>query len=274
MKYTLFSLGYRCTSAGILKHLNIKNESYPFDWLISRLPIIKDCIETDFQHFLNKENYEKKETQTIHYSAINQPFLICNENILFNNYYQEKFNNNELMIPEPLKTPIDTYAYYLATNHRNILYETDYDYFQRCIERFKVLINNPNPKMYLHIHPVISIEEYKTQKEKLLNQFLSFQNYMASLNKETIITGIFFIIVRTNYDYPITNHISEIIESIYYNLPNENNINDINDVYLKEKCAIYILYTHKDFIDAGEIFMQDNNELETSTLIKVIKSFI
>ena len=86
-----FSVGYRCSSAGILKHLNLKNESFPFDWMISRLSIIKDCIQTKFFHFLNQQNYDKLHTQTIHYGqSQTSNVFICNEEIIYNRYYQDK----------------------------------------------------------------------------------------------------------------------------------------------------------------------------------------
>lgn len=260
MKHIFFSLGYRCSSAGILKYLNIKQESYPFDWLISRLPIIKDCIETDFQHFLKKENYKQNETQTIHYNKKDElkKILICNESIIYNTYYQKKFNNDEFYIPAPLKLPLDTYAHSLALNHRNILNDDDYDYFKRCIERFHIMIQNPCPKKYLHIHPVISIEEYEKNKGNIIQQFIDFHHFISSIQITSLMKGLFIIIVRTHYDNPITNYLSNILEKI--NTEQEN-------------LHIYILYTHSEFIDAGEIFMQNNNELETSTLINLVKSF-
>jgi hypothetical protein len=47
------SLGYRCSSAALLKKLQLKNESYPFDWLVSRLSVIEDSIQSGFKEFLN-----------------------------------------------------------------------------------------------------------------------------------------------------------------------------------------------------------------------------
>jgi hypothetical protein len=273
MKYKLFSLGHRCSSAGILKYLGIKTESYPFDWMISRLNIIQDCIETDFIHFLKKENYEEKKTTTIHYSKHGNKFL-CNENIVYNTYYQNKYNNDELFIPDPLSLPNDTYAHYLALNHRNILQDNDYEYFQRCIERFKSMIYDNEPKMYLYIHPVISTDDYQNQKDKIIQLFLNFQSYMSTINKNTHILGLFILVVRTHYDDPVSEHLSDITENVYYNLPSENNETSLHEDNANPQCCIKVLYTHKDFMDAGEIFLQQNNELETSTLINIVKNFV
>jgi hypothetical protein len=254
MNCQVFSVGYRCSSAGILKYLNVKQESYPFDWLISRLEIIKDCIDTNFTHFLNIENYEKIMTKTIHYGNNGKNLFICDENIIYNKYYQEKFENSELIIPWELQVPYDTYSYNLAMNHKNIFQEEDLNYYKRCIDRFNKVINNKDPKMYLYIHPTIEIQQYNWSKDELINKFLSFQTYMSSLNVESFIKGLFILVVRTNFDHPVTNHIPNIIENI-----NKNGY-----------CSIYILYTHKNFVDGGEIFMQQNTELETSSLINLV----
>ena len=64
------SLGYRCSSAGILKSLGLKTESYPFDWLVSRLPIIEHCLQTGFKHFLEVDNYECVKSVTNNYMSI------------------------------------------------------------------------------------------------------------------------------------------------------------------------------------------------------------
>ena len=80
----IVSLGYRCSSAGILKSLGLKSESYPFDWLVSRLPIIEDCIQTEFKYFVNADNYKCKEGVTNNYMSIDATDSssrqwICNE---------------------------------------------------------------------------------------------------------------------------------------------------------------------------------------------------
>ena len=38
----------------------VKKESYPFDWIFSTPDIIIDCINTNFAHFLNKENTDRR----------------------------------------------------------------------------------------------------------------------------------------------------------------------------------------------------------------------
>ena len=258
MQTIVFPLGYRCSSAGILKHLSVKIESYPFDWLISRLPIIKDCIESNFQHFLNKDNYQKCETKTNHYFHsndetidTNNSILICNESIVYNTYYQTKFTKDELVIPYSLQFPLDTYSFHLALNHRDILCEEHHEYFKRCIDRFNKMMTTNDDKISLYIHPVLSIFEFENNKEYLFKQFIDFHTYLSSVTSN--LKGLYIIIVKKN---TYTNSYIEKIEM------------------KKKDCNIYILYTNENFIDAGEIFVQSNHELETRLLIELVKSFI
>ena len=272
MKTIAFSLGYRCSSAGILKYLNVKTESYPFDWLISRLPIIKDCLETNFKDFLNKDNYQKCDTKTLHhfYSNLesesnknknnnnNNTFLICNESIVYNTYYQNNFSKEEFIIPSELQYPVDTYSYHLALNHRNILCDDDHDYFKRCIDRFEKMIVKSDNKLSLYIHPVLNLNDFENNKDYLLNQFIDFHIYLSSITVN--LKGLYILIVRK------ANLSNPFIEKIEIELLERKSEN--------KDCFLFILYTNENFIDAGEIFMQTNNEKETNLLIELVKSFI
>ncbi len=52
------SLGTLCHTATLLKRNNLKISSYPFDWIFSNINIIIDCIEDDFNSFLDKKYYK------------------------------------------------------------------------------------------------------------------------------------------------------------------------------------------------------------------------
>ena len=60
---TYVSLGSFCLSASILKSLNIKFESYPFDWVFAYPITIKHCIENDFKDFLSHEYLVESESK-------------------------------------------------------------------------------------------------------------------------------------------------------------------------------------------------------------------
>jgi len=259
---TYVSLGYRCSTAGILKRLGKKTESYPFDWMISRLPIVRHCIETRFRYFIDPQYYTEKRTHTTHYHEGTNPtpLKICDETIYENHYYQTLYSEYTKRIPHPLSINNgDTYAHLCAMNHRDIRTPETQEYYERCIARFYGLYNKPNV-MGLYIHPAITEEEYAVQKEDLLLEFREFYEQILAVNNWS---ATFFIMVRTNHPYPITDYKSNVIECVYENENANANTNE------NKTMRIYVVYTNRDFIDAGEIFMQ-NAYIETDKMCELI----
>ena len=58
------SIGNRCHTAYMLKQCNIKKASYPFDWIFSDLSMVLNCINDNFNIFLNKEYYTILDTSS------------------------------------------------------------------------------------------------------------------------------------------------------------------------------------------------------------------
>lgn len=52
IKY-ICSLGFNCHASQMLKDNGIKMESYPFDWIMSNLQVVKQSIEDNFSDFLH-----------------------------------------------------------------------------------------------------------------------------------------------------------------------------------------------------------------------------
>lgn len=267
------SLGYRCSTASILKRLGLKHESFPFDWMISRLPIIKDCIETRFAYFIDPKYYVKKQTHTTHYheGTTPVPMKICDETIYENIHYTNKYqtqpqnptqNPLSIKIPEPLSIENgDTYAHLLAINHRNINEPETQAYYERCIERFLYYWDSPTkPVVGIYIHPTISETEYQTQSNDLQHEFREF--YEKTMPKHW--SAVFFIMVRTTHPYPITDHIPKCLQTIYKD--DTHNPDDKNPNSHSRYIRIYVVYTNRDFVDAGEIFMQ-NPYIETDAIL-------
>jgi hypothetical protein len=256
--HTFVSLGYRCSTAGILKRLNLKNESYPFDWMVSRLPIVADCIDTDFAFFTNPKFYTEHHTHTTHYhkGTTPTPLKICDETIYRNEYYQTHPTLiDQIRIPNPLSVENgDTYANACVINHRNIYTKDTQEYYKRCVDRFQqLLISNPDKKRItgLYIHSTMTEPEYTEQKELLIQEFNTFQSNSLPPHWH----AVFFIMVRTDHPYPITNYKHRVIETLTET----------------EKTKIYVVYTNRDFIDAGEIFMQ-NDYIETEMMCNLIRT--
>lgn len=120
------SIGPLCRSSKLIKTSKLKLESYPFDWIFSNLDMIQHCIKDNFKIFLDKQYYTRnindknKKTKQVHI------------------YYY------------PNKTTM--------FNHRNPLINDHYDYYIRCVNRFKMLLGNKNNKLFIYFG---SIDENK-----------------------------------------------------------------------------------------------------------------
>jgi hypothetical protein len=104
------SLGPFCHSSQILKRNNLKVCSYPFDWIYSNCENVIHCIEDNFNIFLDKSYYiNLSETQCGH----------------------SKYNGSMF-------------------NHHNPLINFDnYNYFVRCVDRFKNLLEKREHKLFI-----------------------------------------------------------------------------------------------------------------------------
>ena len=177
--FKVISFGYRCSSATFLQILQLKTESYPFDWLVSKLGTIQDCIETNFVHFLDANNYSGHTTET--YNIIDDKKIhIENEHAHVNTYYENG------------KNITSTYQSKLSLNHQNIHH--DYDYYQRCIDRLYELFETDIQKYYLYFHPIMGINDFKDNKEGVLTEFDDFSQFI--IKKTTNIFGLYFILVK------------------------------------------------------------------------------
>ena len=219
-KPIFFSFGFRCSTASLLKKLELKHESYPFDWLISNLSVIQHAIQDNFVNFLDQSNYHRKYTNTYEMADSKNNF-ICDEHLMVNKYYQ----------PPELEDVENTYKCYLAMNHHNILDTKDYEYYTRCVLRITNLLLSSSVKCYIHITHLITKNKYIEDIDLIHTECICFHTFMETVT--TNIYGLFFIMVREDdIQHP---HIE-----ITYNRNNQ---------------TIYVLYANKHFIDAGECFM-------------------
>lgn len=254
----IISLGYRCSSAGILKSLGFKTESYPFDWLVSRLPIIEHCIESQFKEFLNPDNYTSTTGVTNNYTSMDPASQqwICNESFCVNEYYETNHNlptdSIKYYLPQPIRPERDAYGHRLLMNHRNIkTSQQDQEYFARCVERWKTLSSKKT--LALYIHPATFYEEFLSIKSELIDELRRSHKSISTTHPHD---GIYIIPVKTPYIDP-TNHCCKYV------------LEEKPDDPATPRCRICILWANRDFIDAGEIFM-GNAHTETY----VIKDYV
>ena len=134
------SLGTVCHPASWAKRMNLKKCSYPFDWIFSDINMVIDCINDDFKKFLDRNN---------HIPSLKPK-------------HKEKKNKSGHKI----------YGGSMF-NHHNILDDEDYNYFTRCVQRFRTLINKDGNKLFM-----ISIAMHMIKYKKVLR--INYLNYIIS----------------------------------------------------------------------------------------------
>jgi len=183
-KTTFISFGHRCSIAKILKDLNLKTESYPFDWSISKLPVIEHCIKDNFRQFMDPTNYVKLNTKTVNVIDGNWQEM-WEDTALVNKYYED---------PRLLVNGMSKYHFQLALTHYDISTDKDREYFERCIDRFTSLLASDRPKVYVYHHAIMGIREFTRKRTSLLIDFANFNDFIQTQTRNAY--GIFFLLVK------------------------------------------------------------------------------
>ena len=100
------SVGNYCFSAALLNMINVREMSLPFDWLFTTPKFTSEVLKNDFQDFLDPKYYTD--------IALNEPH---NERQAGHTLYHENF-----------------------FNHKDPRQKIDYDYYVRCVNRFREFI--------------------------------------------------------------------------------------------------------------------------------------
>ena len=107
------SLGTLCHTARMMQRIHVKNTSYPFDWMFTDEEVLIDILGDDFNKFMDKS----------YYGEVAHKF---GDRCAGHSLYHEDF--------------------FFHKNPRN---QDDYEYYQRCIDRFKGLLVNPEMKLFI-----------------------------------------------------------------------------------------------------------------------------
>jgi hypothetical protein len=171
------SLGQGCHSAAIFKYQGLKVESFPFDWMNSRSEMIKHCIEDDFKTFLNREQYCKIDNHWDDHECCQHDF------------YAPLLQDN----PKPEK--------HIIFRHRDPMMDDDaYNYYKRCVERFRDLLSSDEQKTFLIIYPNKDSDITASIKDALLlSQFfekhttnfkiIAVHHYVTGYRSHRLING-------------------------------------------------------------------------------------
>ena len=116
------SLGSHCYTSHLLKILNKKEFSCPFDWLFSSPEMVIHCLETNFSFLTNPQFYAPVAKENRMYEKAN----LCQHT-----FYRDHYGVN------------------FVFNHHNPTDIIDYHYLLRCVKRFQDLNNTQRIKKYI-----------------------------------------------------------------------------------------------------------------------------
>ena len=142
------SFGGFCQTAIILKNNGLKLASYPFDWIFSDCNTIIDCIEDGFSKFLDKSYH------------INKP---------------GKKSGHSLYNPD-------------MWHHHNITNPDDYNYYVRCIDRFKKLLKYDEHKLFIMMFKNVNENCEETKKS-----IIDFNNKLLNYTSNYTLLCIFHV---------------------------------------------------------------------------------
>ena len=166
--YHVCSLGFNCHSAQLLKSNGLKKASYPFDWIMSSLDVVKKSIEDDFQTYLDRESY-----------------LDCGRS--------DRCGHK-------------IYCDNMFVHHNPLLNQSDYDYFVRCVNRFRGVLSSENNKLF--IISVINGEHGVGNKlsQNLIDQFMELYDIIVQKTKNAHLLVIVNYPNKKNNKAVITNN--------------------------------------------------------------------
>ena len=184
------SLGSLCHSSKILERTKHKLCSYPFDWIFSNCNNIIHCIEDNFNIFLDKSYY----------------ITVSQSKCGHSKYHNCMFNHHNPLIN------IDHYNYYI-----------------RCVDRFKNLLQKKEHKLFIMIL-TNKIEIVKNDFDYIID----FNNKFSKYTSNYTLLVIFHIAKKEkNYHIFTYNNNIHFLELHTLSLSNGNNFFDENDnIYL------------------------------------------
>jgi hypothetical protein len=188
------SFGTLCHSLQILKRNNLKLCSYPFDWIFSNCNNIIHSIEDDFNIFLDKSYY------------INISEKKCGHSY---------------------------YCSHMWWHHDPLNNEDDYNYYIRCINRFRNLIKLKENKLFTMIYLDTEFNE-------------NFKNNIIIFNNK------------------LSKYINNYILLVILNLDNKEN-NYHSFIYHDN---IHFLELHTLSSSNGLYFINDNDNIYLDNIIK------
>jgi len=188
----IISLGTQCNPGLSLRELNLKKETYPFDWVRSNSKIIYDILLNGKDKYITFDDHYSDDYYTKHLDSIDF----------------KKFPNSH----------INSYGQYF-THYTKISSIELINKFNNYFERFFNILNSNKKVLFIHSH-----EEYIYHKKSRDNK-LEFYDYLCKINDiiEDRYPDLIFEIINIDIDNTFENYKNIINLNMKYNLPISDN---------------------------------------------------
>jgi hypothetical protein len=190
-----FSIGYRCNTDELMKHMNIRKYSSPFSYMVCDLETSIEFIQTEFQDFLNiismpKHNFKWNGRKWNHHLFFNKKFISENDNVEINRIKNicvwNHHNLDNTVIVESIKR---RYMHLLdADKSSNILYI--------YIDNIQIY-DTDNWENYFPKETILNFIENKNRYILLVLPLLNYNNYPMLYTINTNLNVIFY---KSNMD--------------------------------------------------------------------------
>ena len=168
MSFNYLTIGFDCSPASALRNLNLRESALPFDWVISNISALQKCFETDFENFHKKIvlNYNKTKMMDHYGFQFPHDYPLSHMKDFENNIGEGVFGEGTGMF---------------ITDKWPDYYDIVLDKYNRRIERFKNIVNDPKP--------IIVLCRYSTkdvlQLQKLFLKYYKLKNiYFVNSSNE------------------------------------------------------------------------------------------
>lgn len=183
-KNYVISIGEYCIVAKLLEKLNIKKESFPFDWIFSNLKFVKDCIDEDFEPLLeiirNKKTDGEKEYQNCIFKKVGIPHHDVNDNNTLKYFTRRKESFNIA-----LNSKDDVYLLHITGSSN---YDIEIDDYINLVSSLKKKYDNNN----IHIIS-INFKENNNKGYELFEKInindIILKKYVINMNRKNDISN-------------------------------------------------------------------------------------
>jgi len=153
MDYNYITLGYDCSTSSALKNIGLRIQSLPFDWVVSDMNKVIECISDDFINFHKNLRLNSSKTRVIDYYGFEYPHDYPNSEVvdlenIGNGLFGEKIIN-------------DNWQDYININLEK---------YNRRIKRFIDILNSEKDLIVLYRGPISNIEKFKNIAKNKFNK--------------------------------------------------------------------------------------------------------